>query len=118
MKNKDGSIAKVEKVDDSTVKWSFTEPNSLFLNELANQDGGDRTYAPFLPSAYLKKFHPKYSAQADIDKLVADAKFKTWTELFASKNAPFENPERPTMAPWTPATRISEQIFTLKRNPY
>jgi len=118
MKNADGSVALVEKIDDSNVRFTFKEPNTLFLYELANQDGGDRTYAPFLPAHYLKQFHPNYTPQADIDKLVADAKFKTWTELFASKNAPFENPDRPTMAAWVPATRISEQIFDLKRNPY
>ena len=118
MRNADGTVAKVEKDGDYAVKFTYNEPNTLFLYELANKDGGDRTYAPFLPAHYLKQFHPTYGNQADIDKMVADAKFKTWTELFASKNAPFENPERPTMAPWTPATRISEQIFTLKRNPY
>ena len=118
MKNADGSVAKVEKDGDFAVKFTYTEPNTLFLYELANKDGGDRTYAPFLPAHYLKQFHPTYAKQADIDKMVADAKFKTWTELFATKNAPFENPDRPTMAAWVPVTRISEQIFSMKRNPY
>lgn len=118
MKNKDGSVAKVEKDGDYAVKFTYAEPNTLFLYELANKDGGDRTFAPFLPAHYLKQFHPNFAAQADIDKMVADAKFKTWVELFASKNAPFENPERPTMAAWVPVTRISEQVFTMKRNPY
>ncbi|MBI5564597.1 MAG: ABC transporter substrate-binding protein [Chloroflexi bacterium] len=118
MKNADGSVAKVEKDGNFAVKFTYNEPNTLFLYELANKDGGDRTFAPFLPAHYLKQFHPAFAAQADIDKLVADAKFKTWVELFASKNAPFENPDRPTMAAWVPVTRISEQIFTMKRNPY
>jgi peptide/nickel transport system substrate-binding protein len=118
MRNADGSVAKLEKLNDYAVKFTYNEPNTLFLYELANKDGGDRTYAPFLPAHYLKQFHPKYGDQAAIDKMVADAKFKTWTELFASKNAPFENPERPTMAAWTPATRISDQVFSIKRNPY
>jgi peptide/nickel transport system substrate-binding protein len=118
MKNADGSVAKVEKVNDYAVKFTYNEPNTLFLYELANKDGGDRTYAPFLPAHYLKQFHPKYGDQAAIDKLVADAKFKTWPELFATKNAPFENPERPTMTAWVPATRVSDQVFTTKRNPY
>ena len=54
----------------------------------------------------------------DLDKLSAAAGFKTWTELFAARNAPPENPERPTMAAWAPASRVSDQVFTLKRNPY
>lgn len=118
MRNADGSVAKVEKDGDYAVKFTYNEPNTLFLYELANKDGGDRTFAPFLPAHYLKQFHPAYANQADIDKMVAEAQFKTWVELFASKNAPFENPERPTMAAWVPVTRISDQVFTLKRNPY
>lgn len=118
MKNKDGSPAAVEKVDESTVKFVYKEPATLFLVALANQDGGDRTYAVFLPAHYLKKFHPAYTAKEEIDKQVAAAGFKTWTELFAARNAPPENVERPTMAAWVPATRVSEPVFTLKRNPY
>ncbi len=118
MRNQDGTVAKVEKVDDYAVKFTFSNPNTLFLYELANQDGGDRTYAPFMPGHYLKQFHPAFTPQADIDKVVAEAGFKTWIELFASKNAPSENPDRPTMTAWHAATRISEKIFSLKRNPY
>ena len=118
MRNADGTPASVEKVDAQTVRFTYKQPATLFLTALANQDGGDRTYAVFLPSHYLKKFHPGYAKKEDIDKLVQAAGFKTWTELFAARNAPFENPERPTMAAWVPATRVSDQVFTLRRNPY
>ncbi|MCC7045787.1 MAG: ABC transporter substrate-binding protein [Alphaproteobacteria bacterium] len=118
IKNKDGSAALVEKVDPETVKFSYKEPATLFLTALANADGADRTYAAFLPAHYLKKFHPAYTAKEEIDKQVAAAGFKTWTELFAARNAPPENPERPSMAAWVSSTRISEPVFTLKRNPY
>ena len=118
MRNADGSAAKVEKVDDQTVRFTFNEPATLFLTALANQDGGDRTYAVFLPAHYLKRFHPTYTAKEEIDKAVAAAGFKTWTELFATRNAPPENPERPSMAAWTAATRVSDPVFTLRRNPY
>jgi peptide/nickel transport system substrate-binding protein len=118
MKNADGTTATVEKVSPTAVRWTYKQPNTLLLTALANQDGGDRTYAVFLPAHYLKKFHPTYTPKAEIDKLVAAAGFKAWTELFAARNAPPENPERPTMAAWAPATRVSDQVFTLKRNPY
>lgn len=118
MKNQDGSTATVEKVDDYAVKWTFKQPNTTFLMEIANKDGGDRTYAVFLPSKYLKQFHASYADKAALDKMVADAKFKTWSELFATRNAPPENPDRPTMGAWVPATRVSDQIFSLKRNAY
>jgi peptide/nickel transport system substrate-binding protein len=57
-------------------------------------------------------------AKADVEKMAQAAGFKTWTELFANKNAPPENPERPTMAAWAPTSRASDPVFTLKRNPY
>jgi peptide/nickel transport system substrate-binding protein len=118
MRNGDGTPASVEKVDAQTVRFSYKQAATLFLTALANQDGGDRTYAAFLPAHYLKRFHPAYAKKEDIDKAVQGAGFKTWTELFAARNAPFENPERPTMAAWVPATRVSDQVFTLRRNPY
>ena len=118
LRNSDGTAASVEKVDAQTVRFTYKQPATLLLAALANQDGGDRTYAPFLPAHYLKKFHPEYAKKDDIDKLVQAAGFKTWAELFAARNAPFENPERPTMGAWVPVTRVSDQIFTLRRNPY
>jgi peptide/nickel transport system substrate-binding protein len=118
MKNRDGSTVTVRKVDDSTVQWVYKEPNTTFLMELANKDSGDRQFAVFLPSRYLKQFHAKYADKAQLDRMVAEAKFKTWVELLAAKNHPPENPERPSMAAWVPATRISDQLFVLRRNPY
>ena len=118
MLNKDGSPVLVEKVDDLTVKWTFKDPNTNFLLELTTKDYGDRQYPIFQPSKYLKQFHASYAKKEDLDKMVADAKFKTWTELFANKQSPFDNPERPGMAAWVASNRISDQIFILKRNPY
>ena len=118
MLNKNGSTVLVEKVDGLTVKWTYNEPNTNFLLELTTKDYGDRQYPIFQPSKYLKQFHASYAKKEDLAKKVADAKFKTWTELYANKQSPFDNPERPGMAAWTASNRISEQIFKLKRNPY
>ena len=118
IRNPDGSAAKVEKVDETTITFTYASPATLFLVAVANQDGADRTFAMFLPAHYLKKFHPSHAAKADIEKMAQAAGFKTWTELFANRNAPPENPERPTMAAWAPSSRASDPIFTLKRNPY
>ena len=118
MRNADGTAAKVEKVDAETVRFTYNEPATLFLTAVANADGADRTYAMFLPAHYLKQFHPSYAAKDAIDRAIQAAGFRSWTELFANRNAPPENPERPTMAAWTPATRASDPVFTLRRNPY
>ncbi len=116
--NKDGSPVKVEKVDDLSVKFTFATPFNFFLQEIAQKDYGDKNIPMFLPAHYLKQFHPSYVAQADLDKLVAAEGFKTWTELFVAKQSPFDNVDRPVMAAWKSVNRISDPIFTFKRNPY
>ncbi len=118
MRNADGSPAQVEKVDDSTVRFAFSGPATLFLVAVANADGADRGYAMFLPAHYLKQFHPAHATRESIDKAVQAAGFKSWTELFANRNAPPENPDRPTMGAWAPSSRASDPVFTLRRNPY
>ena len=117
IRNTDGTAAKVEKIDDYTVQFTYDRPATLFLSEIANQDGPDRSYAMFLPAHYLKQFHPAYTPKEDIDRLAQAASFKSWTELFAAKATPAQNPERPTMAAWMPVTRVSDPVFTLRRNP-
>ena len=56
--------------------------------------------------------------QAELDKMVTEAQFKTWGELLATKKNPAENPDRPVMAAWKPTTRVSDETLVLKRNPY
>src|SRR4029450_7318638 len=53
MRNPAGTPATVEKVSPAAVRWTYKQPNTLLLTALANQDGGDRTYAVFLPAHYL-----------------------------------------------------------------
>ncbi len=118
VRNADGTPAKVEKIDDVTVRFTYNEPATLFLTAVANADGSDRSYAMFLPAHYLKKFHPAYTSKDEIERMAQAAGFKSWTELFATRTAPPENPERPTMAAWAPVTRVSDPVFTLRRNPY
>jgi peptide/nickel transport system substrate-binding protein len=118
MQNADGSPAVVAKVDDYTVTWTYTEANTTLMMELANQDGGDKSYAVFLPAHYLKQFHANYADEATLADEVTKAGFNTWGELMATRKNPAENPERPVMAAWKPETRVSDDILVLKRNPY
>jgi peptide/nickel transport system substrate-binding protein len=118
MQNADGSPAVVTKVDDYTVTWTYTEANTTLMMELANQDGGDKSYAVFLPAHYLKQFHAKYADEATLADEVTKAGFNTWGELMATRKNPAENPDRPVMAAWKPETRVSDDILVLKRNPY
>ncbi len=120
LKNVDGSLIDIKQVDDVTTQWNYKDPHTTLLFELANADYGDKNVPCFLPSKFLKQFHASYADKATLDKMVADAKLKTWTELFLLKISPYDTPERPGMAAWTaaPGSRISDQIFKLVRNPY
>jgi peptide/nickel transport system substrate-binding protein len=118
MRNADGSAAKVEKVDDVTVRFTYDRPATLFLSEIANQDGPDLNYAMFQPAHYLKKFHPAFTAKEELDRQAQAANFKSWTELFQARATPAQNPERPSMAAWVAASRVSDPVFVIRRNPY
>ena len=115
--NKDGSPVKVEKLDDVSVKFTFTAPQTLFLQEIAQQDAGDKKYPMFLPAHYMKQFHAAYASQADLDKMVADAGLKTWGELFVAQAGSFDNPDRPVMTAWEPRTASASRSSS-ERNPY
>ncbi|PKO15106.1 MAG: hypothetical protein CVU39_12145 [Chloroflexi bacterium HGW-Chloroflexi-10] len=118
MQSKDGSTAVVTKVDDYTVTWTYKNSNTTLMMELANQDGGDKSFAVFQPAHYLKQFHANYANADELAKMVTEASFQTWNELFATKKNPAENPDRPVMAAWKPVTRVSDEILVLERNPY
>ncbi|MBW7915992.1 MAG: ABC transporter substrate-binding protein [Trueperaceae bacterium] len=117
--NRDGTPAKLEALDDDTVRITFDFPNTLFLTELTFRDGGDRTLAAFLPGHYLEQFHPDFVPAAELDEKVKAAGLSNWVDLFMTRAMPTENPQRPTMAAWVPFnSTVSDQVFTLRRNPY
>ncbi|MBI5051853.1 MAG: hypothetical protein HZB52_01105, partial [Chloroflexi bacterium] len=120
VQNGDKSLVDIKQVDTETTVWTYKEIHTTLLLELANAEYGYKNIPCFLPSKFLKQFHTAYAKKEDLDKMVADAKFKTWTELFLIKISPFDTPERPGMAAWVaaPGSRISDQIFKLVRNPY
>ena len=121
MQNEDGSVAKVEKLDDYTVQWTYKQPNTAFLLELANKDGADKSIAnlAFAPAHYLKQFHPDFVDKAELQKKVEEAGFDTWVELFAVEAMPHLSGKRPSTAAWVPDnSTVSDQVFVLKRNPY
>jgi len=118
IQNSDGSPAKVEKIDDYSVQFTYDRPMTLFLAEVANQDGPDQAYAMFLPAHYLKQFDPAYTPKDKLEQLAKAADFKSWVELFAAKASQFQNSDRPTMAAWHAVSRVSDPVFIMQRNPY
>ena len=121
MQNADGSMVDVEKVDDYSVKWTYAEPNTAFLLNLANMDGADKSInnLVFVPAHYLKQFHASHADKAELDAKVKEAGFDTWVQLFQVEALPHLSGNRPSMAAWAPdGTTVSDTVFTIKRNPY
>ena len=122
MQNSDGSVAKVEKMSSTAVRWSFDQPNTAFLLALAGQDGADKSIQNlvFAPGHYLKQFHPDFTTEADLDAKVSAAGFDVWTQLFSVEALPHLSGNRPSTAAWVPAngSTVADDTFVIERNPY
>ncbi|HEU5328788.1 MAG TPA: ABC transporter substrate-binding protein [Thermomicrobiales bacterium] len=117
-----GKLGKVVKVDDSTVKMVFEQPNGLLLKKLAMLGMG--TFIK--PAHYAKKFHTKYN-KAEVDKMVSDQHLADWAALFNKMvgttpnvgDARWFNPELPTIFPWMVTSGIGQgNQVAVVRNPY
>jgi peptide/nickel transport system substrate-binding protein len=113
----------IAKVDDYTVRWTFPEAVPGFLDDLGGiqiagpAQGGFEGHGPYQPAHYLKQFHPKYTDQAKIDKMMADDGFDNWPLFFKTK-ASVHRSDVPTMGPWMMTSPNTTQQWVLERNPY
>jgi len=75
-----GKRGTVEKIDDYTVRFRFQEPYGYFINVVANCD-----ILPYAPKHYLVQFHPKYTPEEELNKIVREEGFDFWYQLFHQK---------------------------------
>jgi ABC-type dipeptide/oligopeptide/nickel transport system permease component/ABC-type transport system substrate-binding protein len=106
-----GKLGRMEKVDDLTVRFSFDEPNGLFLEKLAS------AFDYFRPVHYLRKYHPLLGDQ----RLIAD----TMRAMnLPSAQAVYKrmqhrlNPEHPRLWPWIYCDYRASAPQAIVRNPY
>lgn len=118
--------AKLEMVDDYTLKFSFPFANSLFLEVLGSSVNvfgghaimGNTAMGGYAPAHYMQQFHPDFVDKAALDELVAKEGFDNWVNLFKDKNTWQRNPELPTLTPWKTVNPITTDNWVLERNPY
>ncbi len=112
----DGKGPKFEVIDERTVRYTWDAPNPLFLPALA----GARPLDIYSASAYLKQFHAKYADPSTLEAEVKKEKVKNWQSLQIRKGRSyrFENPDLPTLQPWTNTTYAPSNRFVFVRNPY
>ena len=112
----DGQLPRVTFIDERRVRFAWEKPNPRFLPALA----APRPLAIFSPSAYLKKFHAKYTDRKQLDALAQKAKLKSWATLHNRLDDPYEqgNREMPVLGPWVNTTEQPATRFIFERNPY
>ena len=111
-----GQPPRFEVLDDTTVRYSWAQPNPLFLPALA---GPDPLFI-YCPSHYLKQFNAKYADKEILAALVKKARVHNWAALHNKKNAMYrdDNPELPTLEPWVLKTKPPALRYVFERNPY
>jgi peptide/nickel transport system substrate-binding protein len=111
----EGEKPKFEVLSDTVVRYTWHKPNPNFL---PRQAGASPLFI-YRPAHYLKKFHKKYNpalAKAEAD---GTAKRK-WSAIHNRTDNlyEFDNPDLPTLQPWTNTTRPPADRFVAVRNPY
>jgi len=106
---------RVEFPDATTVIYTWDKPNPYFLEAQA------RAAPLFLyrPAHYLKKFHAKYTPEADIMR-AARQQSGRWVQAFRRVDVMYrnDNVDLPTLGPWVLKTAPPAQRFVFERNPY
>ena len=111
----DGKPPKVEIIDPLTIKYTWEKPNPYFIESQARA-------APlflFRPAHYLKKFHTKYTPEAEILKSVKGGQ-QNWVQVYKRLDVMYanDNIDLPTLNPWVNTTASPAQRFVYLRNPY
>ncbi|MFC5394455.1 ABC transporter substrate-binding protein [Bosea vestrisii] len=111
-----GEKPSFEILDPQTIRYSWSQPNPVFLPALA---GAQPLYIA-MPAHYLKQFHQRYAGKEELKQKVKTTRVKDWGSLherFSRQYRP-ENPDLPTLDPWRNTTSIPAERFTFVRNPY
>ena len=111
----DGEPPRVEIINETTVRYTWRQPNPSFLPRLA----GTSPLFIFRPAHYLKQFHKKYSAK--VAKADADGTAKRkWSAVHNRVDNMYEsdNPDLPSLQPWINTTKSPADRFVAVRNPY
>lgn len=112
----DGEKPKVEVLDATHIRYSWSKPNPAFLPSLALP----RPIWIYSPAHYLKRFHKKYGDADKLALMAAERQMTSWATLYNKLDDPYENsnPDMPTLDPWHVVTRPPAQQYVFERNPY
>ncbi len=117
-----GERMKVEYLDDFTFKCTFAGPFGAFPHNMTRWHVSDM----LLPAHYGKRFHNKFTDQAELDKMVAEQGVDDWVALFWRNldwgigiwQGPDNYKEYPTLSAWIIIDRPQEGLYIWERNPF
>ncbi len=111
-----GKAPKFALIDETTVRFSWDEPNPEFVAALA---GAAPLYI-YRPAHYLKQFHEKYADKDKLAEVVKARGVRNWAALHNRVDNQYrnDNPDLPTLDPWVLSTRPPADRFVFERNPY
>ena len=112
-------VGSIEKVNDTTVKFVFPQPNFLFLEIVAQADEACHDASrnvPWAPSHYMEQFHIEYNFE--IEQEAQAAGFGDWVDYYNYRTQYNLNPDKPTLAPWRFTNKLGDQVVMTERNPY
>lgn len=112
----DGEPPRFEVIDRYTVRYTWSKPNPQFLPALA----GARPLMIYLPEHYLKQFHADYVDPEVLQQKVNQAGTRNWAGLHVRHDDWYElqNPDRPTLQPWSDTTEPPSERYVFERNPF
>jgi peptide/nickel transport system substrate-binding protein len=112
----EGRGPRFEVLDATTVRYTWSEPNPMFLPALA----GPSPLYIYRPAHYLRQFHARYAGLDKANALATEAGSRNWAGLHQKKDEQFrfDNPDLPTLEPWMNTTPLPSTRFVLVRNPY
>jgi peptide/nickel transport system substrate-binding protein len=111
-----GEPGRIEKIDDYTIRYVFTKPNVLFLDNIS-----DNKSALWAPAQFLKQFHAKYQTKEKLDELMKRESFTSWTDMFNAKLDEGLSPTSvatPTVEAWIMIDPTGKAVQRHVRNPY
>ena len=106
----------VEIIDETTVRYSWSQPNPTFLPSLA----GAAPLSIYRPAHYLKQFHDSYKGKKKKLSAPTNRLMRNWAAEHNNKDNQykFDNPNLPTLHPWVNTTSPPATRFVGLRNPY
>ncbi|MFW5836082.1 MAG: ABC transporter substrate-binding protein [bacterium] len=115
----DDTLGTVTKIDDYTVRFTFEDPNGLFLQQIAQPGGWAITG---YPKHYLVDYHMDYNPE-NTERAMEEEDVAEWIDLWDLKvswDARWQNPDLPMLTAWVrtePYTgEATRAVF--QRNPY